>query len=125
MALRRHLFSYAVLIPFAIVLAFPFVWMFVTSVETLDQTRHFPPTLIPSGFHWSNYADAWNQAPFGRFFVNSMIVTGTAVASRTIPAPIPKCTIGSAPPPVTMATASASGTVRRRMIAARSPRIDA
>jgi multiple sugar transport system permease protein len=54
----------------------------VTSVESLDQTRHFPPTLIPSSIHWSNYRDAWNQAPFGRFFVNSLIVTGTAVLSN-------------------------------------------
>jgi multiple sugar transport system permease protein len=66
------------------VMVLPLVWMLVTSVESLDQTRHFPPTLIPSSIHWSNYRDAWNQAPFGRFFVNSLIVTGTAVLSNLI-----------------------------------------
>ena len=30
MALRRNAFTYGVLVPFAIVLAFPFVWMAVT-----------------------------------------------------------------------------------------------
>ena len=76
----RHL----ALVPISALMLLPLVWMFVTSVETLDQTRHFPPTLIPSGIHWSNYSEAWNQAPFGRFFVNSLIVTGTAVASNLL-----------------------------------------
>jgi multiple sugar transport system permease protein len=76
----RHL----ALVPISALMLLPLVWMLVTSVETLDQTRHFPPTLIPSGIHWSNYRDAWNQAPFGRFFVNSLIVTGTAVASNLL-----------------------------------------
>jgi multiple sugar transport system permease protein len=74
----RHL----ALVPISAVMVLPLVWMLVTSVESLDQTRHFPPTLIPTSIHWSNYRDAWNQAPFGRFFVNSVIVTGTAVLSN-------------------------------------------
>jgi multiple sugar transport system permease protein len=74
----RHL----ALVPISAVMVLPLVWMLVTSVESLDQTRHFPPTLIPSSIHWSNYRDAWNQAPFGRFFANSLIVTGTAVLSN-------------------------------------------
>jgi multiple sugar transport system permease protein len=76
----RHL----ALVPISAVMVLPLVWMLVTSVESLDQTRHFPPTLIPTAFHWDNYRDAWNQAPFGRFFVNSVIVTGTAVLSNLI-----------------------------------------
>jgi multiple sugar transport system permease protein len=76
----RHL----ALLPISAVMVLPLVWMLVTSVESLDQTRHFPPTLIPTSIHWSNYRDAWNQAPFGRFFVNSVIVTGTAVLSNLI-----------------------------------------
>jgi len=32
-ALRRRLFSYGVVVPFAIVLAFPFIWMAVTSLK--------------------------------------------------------------------------------------------
>jgi multiple sugar transport system permease protein len=47
----RHL----ALVPISAVMVLPLVWMLVTSVESLDQTRHFPPTLIPSSIHWSNY----------------------------------------------------------------------
>ena len=62
----------------------PLVWMLVTSIETLPETRHFPPTLIPAGIHWQNYPDALDAAPFGRFFANSFIVTGAAVIGNLV-----------------------------------------
>jgi multiple sugar transport system permease protein len=60
---RRNLFSYGVAIPFAIVLAFPFVWMFVTSLkpeaQVYDPTKvwNFHPTLASYGFlfHHTDY----------------------------------------------------------------------
>jgi len=63
MTFRRHLFSYGVTVPFAIVLAFPFVWMFVTSLkpeaQVYDPTKtwNFHPTLASYGFlfHQTNY----------------------------------------------------------------------
>jgi multiple sugar transport system permease protein len=62
-AARRHLFSYGVAIPFAIVLAFPFVWMFVTSLkpeaQVYDPSKvwRFQPTLASYGFlfHHTDY----------------------------------------------------------------------
>jgi multiple sugar transport system permease protein len=41
-AIRRHAFAYGIVVPFAIVLAFPFVWMAVTSLHRQDQV--FDPT---------------------------------------------------------------------------------
>ena len=70
--------------PLSALMLLPLAWMLVTSLQTLDQTRHFPPTLIPSALDWHNYPDAWNAAPFGRFFVNSLIVTGSAVAGNLL-----------------------------------------
>jgi multiple sugar transport system permease protein len=63
MTFRRNLFSYGVTVPFAIVLAFPFVWMFVTSLkpeaQVYDPTKtwSFHPTLASYGFlfHQTNY----------------------------------------------------------------------
>jgi multiple sugar transport system permease protein len=48
--LRRNLFSYGVVVPITIVLAFPFVWMAITSLKRQDQifdptkTWNFSPT---------------------------------------------------------------------------------
>ena len=76
----RHL----ALMPISALMLIPLAWMLVTSIQTLPESRHFPPVLIPSGIHWENYPDAWNAAPFGRFFVNSTIVTLCSVAGNLV-----------------------------------------
>ena len=63
MSLRRNVFSYAVIVPFTIVLAFPFFWMFVTSLKSETQvfdptkTWNFHPSLHAYGylFHHTKY----------------------------------------------------------------------
>ena len=60
---RHKAFSYGVVVPFAIVLAFPFFWMAVTSfkpeAQVYDPTKvwHFHPTLASYGylFHHTGY----------------------------------------------------------------------
>jgi multiple sugar transport system permease protein len=76
----RHL----ALVPLSLLMLLPLVWMFITSIETLPETRHFPPHLIPSGIHWRNYPDALDAAPFGRFFLNSFLVTAASVAGNLV-----------------------------------------
>ena len=60
---RRFLFSpwHLVLIPLAIVMLIPMIWMVITSFETLNETRHFPPILIPSSIQWQNYTEVLQQ----------------------------------------------------------------
>ena len=82
----RFLFSpwHLVLIPLAVVMLVPMVWMLVTSFETLDQTRHFPPVLLPHPVQPGNYAQVLRQAPFARWFVNTLIVTVVTVAGNLL-----------------------------------------
>src|SRR4026207_2134616 len=62
----------------AIIMILPFLWMLSTSLKTqTDVMREFPPRLIPSTFMWSNYSTALGSLPFGRFYVNSLIVAGS------------------------------------------------
>ena len=75
---------HVVLIPLAAVMLLPLAWMLVTSVETLAESRHFPPTIVPSGIHWENYPNALDSAPFGRFFANSLVVTLASVAGNLV-----------------------------------------
>ena len=75
---------HVVLMPLAAVMLLPLVWMLVTSVETLAESRHFPPTIVPSGIHWQNYPNALDSAPFGRFFANSLVVTLASVAGNLV-----------------------------------------
>jgi multiple sugar transport system permease protein len=82
---RRRIFSpwQLVLIPLSMMMLIPMVWMFVTSLQTLDQTRHFPPILTPS-WQWRNYTDVLQQAPFGRWMLNTFLVTSIVVVGNLI-----------------------------------------
>jgi multiple sugar transport system permease protein len=72
-----------VLIPLALLMVTPLAWMVLTSIQTPNEARRFPPVL-PSGIHWQNYTDALNAAPFGRFFLNTTLVTGAAVLGNLL-----------------------------------------
>ena len=52
----------------------PFLWMVSSSLKSLGEIYAFPPTFFPEQIRWWNYTDAWNAVPFGRFFLNSLIV---------------------------------------------------
>ena len=63
-----------ILLPATLVLIFPFYWLVVTSLETSSEALRFPPVLVPHVLRFANYVDAFNSAPFGRFFMNSAVV---------------------------------------------------
>jgi multiple sugar transport system permease protein len=81
--LRRPSGWHLVLIPTAVLMAGPLLWMLITSLSTLADARHFPPRL-PSSLHWHNFVQAWTGSPFGRWLVNSTIVSGTCVVSNVV-----------------------------------------
>jgi multiple sugar transport system permease protein len=73
-----------VLLPATLVLIFPFYWLVVTSLETSSEALRFPPVLVPHVLRFANYADAFNSAPFGRFFINSAVVTVLTVLCNLV-----------------------------------------
>jgi multiple sugar transport system permease protein len=83
---RRFLFSpwHLILFPVAFLMLVPLLWMLVTSVQTLNETRHFPPILIPSGIHASNYTEVLRDAPFARWFLNTVFVTVLVVLGNLL-----------------------------------------
>ncbi len=58
-----------------LVIGLPVWWMVSGSLKTSQEIYTFPPDWIPRNPRWSNFADAWNSAPFGRFYLNSIITT--------------------------------------------------
>jgi len=83
--LRRWLPSplHALLLPLSLLMVTPLLWMLMTSIQTPNEARRFPPVL-PSGIHWQNYTDALHAAPFGRFFLNTALVTGASVIGNLL-----------------------------------------
>ncbi len=58
-----------------LVIGLPVWWMFSGSLKTSQEIYTFPPDWIPRNPRWSNFKDAWQSAPFGRFYLNSIITT--------------------------------------------------
>jgi multiple sugar transport system permease protein len=73
---------YLVLTLFGILFMLPFLWMVVNSFKTIKGIYQFPPSFIPDSFEWRNYLEAWNAAPFGTFFMNSVIVSVAVVLGQ-------------------------------------------
>lgn len=69
-----QIFTYVFLLLMALVVLFPFYWMLISSVKTLDEYRMSTPTFWPQAIMLSNYLEAFTSAALGRLFVNTMIV---------------------------------------------------
>jgi len=73
-----------ILFPVALVMSVPLLWMLITSVESLNDTRHFPPVLVPNGIHLDNYTAVLHDAAFGRWYLNTAIVTTVTVLANLL-----------------------------------------
>ena len=65
---------YAFLLLMALIVLFPFYWMLISSVKTLDEYRMSVPTFWPRQIMLSNYVEAFTSAGLGRLFINTMYV---------------------------------------------------
>jgi ABC-type glycerol-3-phosphate transport system permease component len=68
---------YAVLVSGAVLALVPFFWMFSTSFMTLGETIN--RQWLPKVPQWSNYVTAWSEAKFDKYFLNSVVITGTTL----------------------------------------------
>jgi len=74
--------SYFLLVLLVVIIGMPILWMLSASVKTLPEIYTFPPVWIPPHLRWANYSDAWSMAPFGRFYVNTAIMTFFGTAAK-------------------------------------------
>ena len=74
----RKTLTYIFLFILAVIMVFPFYWMLISSVKTIDEYYLTIPTFWPQTFQFSNYLDAWNKADFGRYMINTVLVGVTS-----------------------------------------------
>lgn len=74
---------FAACIIFAVVALFPAVWVSLASFKNIQQFRRFP-TIFPSTYDFSVFAQTWNDLDFAKYYINSFI----SVAGCTISAVI-------------------------------------
>lgn len=71
--------THATLIAASAVIGLPFLWMLTTALKSPVEVARFPPVWWPSTLRWDNFSKAWSLAPFGRFYLNSIITAGSGV----------------------------------------------
>ena len=80
-------FTYLFLGIMALIVLFPFYWMIISSLKSIEEYRLSVPTFLPGSkitnangqvidydIMWGNYASAFTAAKLGQFFVNTLYV---------------------------------------------------
>ena len=75
---------YTILVLLALSMLVPFLWMLSTSLMGELEVYQFPPRFFPSVAHWSNFMEAMTLQPFGRFFLNTLIIASVSVVGQLL-----------------------------------------
>ena len=68
--------TYAFLFTMALIVIFPFYWMILSSLKTVEEYRLAIPTLFPNYLDWRNYFNVFTNKDLllGRLFLNTVYV---------------------------------------------------
>lgn len=81
-----RLFTHVVLILVGGIIAYPFYYMVSTGVKGFFESIAVPPTVVPTEIHLENYVEAWNKAPWGRYFANTVLIAAVNTVGELITA---------------------------------------
>jgi multiple sugar transport system permease protein len=68
-------FKYAAILLVVVNGLFPALWLLLTSFKTGGELRQLPVTYWPESFTFQNYVSVFTENPFGRFLLNSAVVS--------------------------------------------------
>jgi multiple sugar transport system permease protein len=76
--------TYAFLVAAALLMIAPFLWSISTSLKQPGDVFAYPPRLLPDPVTFQNYIDVFTKLTFDRYFLNSVIVTGSVVVLNVL-----------------------------------------
>ncbi len=82
--MSKKIIVYAVLICLAVLMSAPFAWMVLSSVKPNADLFSYPPTWLPTRITFDHYRQAFQSAPFGRYFANSAIISTATVVTNCL-----------------------------------------
>jgi sn-glycerol 3-phosphate transport system permease protein len=82
--LIRRFFIYALLLAVTVIVMFPLYYAVVISLVTDADVSKYPPTILPVGLHFENYARALDLAPLPRYLLNSFIQSGIVMTAQLV-----------------------------------------
>lgn len=74
-----RILTFVGLLVLSLVWIYPFIWLLSASVKDSSEIFGSGLDLIPDEFVWENYLRAWNEAGFGSYFVNTVLITAGTV----------------------------------------------
>ncbi len=77
---------YAAAVVLTLLFITPFFWTVSISLKQIKELFQFPPLLLPETPQWGNYVQVWTRVPFGKWVVNTFIITGSAMAGTLLTA---------------------------------------
>ncbi|HTD76824.1 MAG TPA: carbohydrate ABC transporter permease [Chloroflexota bacterium] len=81
-----RLLAYATMAVAVVLVGLPMYWMLLAAFKTNQEIFTNPPTWIPLAPTLDNFPAAWRQAPFGHFYVNSLIYTVVSGSAKLLQA---------------------------------------
>lgn len=75
---------HVVLIAASVVFFGPFVWMILTGLKSSAEATVYPPTILPAHWMFSNFAQVFEDAPFGQFYFNSILTSVLTTAGQVV-----------------------------------------
>jgi putative chitobiose transport system permease protein len=81
----RQFLTYVLLVAIALVMLLPLLWLTSTALKSpTENIFQFPPQLLPSQPTLQNFVRVWESQPFGRYFVNSLLVSVLTVGFNLV-----------------------------------------
>jgi sn-glycerol 3-phosphate transport system permease protein len=74
-SLVRRFAGYLGMLLCVAVIGLPVYWMVIGAFKVSQEIYQVPPTWLPKQPTLANFVDAWQAAPFGRYYVNTLITT--------------------------------------------------
>ena len=77
----RYVWTYGLLSAIALLMLFPLLWLFSTSLKSpTENIFQFPPQLLPIQPTLNNFVRVWQTNPFGQYLFNSTLIAVLTVA---------------------------------------------
>ncbi len=75
---------YLLILIITVIVAFPFLWMILSSFKELSEFYNVPPTFLPEKFNLDNYRELFSRGQFGVYYLNSILVTSIQVVTSIL-----------------------------------------
>ena len=73
--------EFVILLLLFILFVLPFYYMLISSFKSTLEAMANPPVWWPARFLWHNFADAWTEANFAKYGLNSIIISASVVVT--------------------------------------------